>query len=53
VISALLRALQDGVPLDTPLLADELAATVPLSRSRAEEVEALRAWAAGRFVPVG
>ena len=53
VISALLRALQDGVPLDTPLLADELAATVPLSRSRAEEIEALRAWAAGRFVPVG
>jgi SpoVK/Ycf46/Vps4 family AAA+-type ATPase len=52
VIAALLRALQLGQPLDTALLAAELEATVPLSRSRAEDVQRLRAWAAGRFVPV-
>ncbi len=53
VIAALLRALQLGQPLDTALLAAELEATVPLSRSRAEDVQRLRQWAAGRFVGVG
>jgi len=53
VIAALLRALQEGRPLDTAMVANEIEATVPLSRSRAEEVERLRSWAAGRFVPVG
>jgi MoxR-like ATPase len=52
VIGGALRALQAGRALDTPLLAEEIAATVPLSRSRAEDVQRLRAWAQGRFVPV-
>ena len=32
---------------------DEIRGTVPLSRSRAEDVQRLREWASGRFVPVG
>jgi SpoVK/Ycf46/Vps4 family AAA+-type ATPase len=53
VISAsLLRALQDREPLSTDLILRELSATVPLSRSRAEDVERLRALARERFVPV-
>ena len=53
VISAsLLRALQDRQPLTTDLVLRELSATVPLSRSRAEDVERLRAVARERFVPV-
>lgn len=52
VIAAALRALQAKRPLDSALVLEELAATVPLSRSRAEEVRKLREWAAGRFVPV-
>jgi hypothetical protein len=52
VIGAVLRALQAGRPLDSALLAEELGATVPLSRSRAEDIQRLRSWAQGRFVPV-
>ncbi len=53
VISAsLLRALQDRQPLSTELVLGELSATVPLSRSRAEDVDRLRALARERFVPV-
>jgi hypothetical protein len=53
VISAsLLRALQDRVPLSTDLVLNELSATVPLSRSRQEDVERLRAFARERFVAV-
>jgi hypothetical protein len=52
VIVAVLRALQEHRPLDTQLLLDELAATVPLSVSRREDVERLRALARERFVPV-
>lgn len=52
VISALLRALHEKRALDTALLADELASTVPLSRTRAEDVARLRELAKGRFVPV-
>jgi len=52
ISSALLRALQDQQPLSTGLVLDELAATVPLSRSRAEDVARLRALAHERFVPV-
>jgi hypothetical protein len=52
VIVALLRALQEHRPLDTQLLLDELAATVPLSVSRREDIERLRALAHERFVPV-
>ena len=51
VIAGALRALAAGQPLATAHVAVELAATVPLSRSRAEDVARLRAWAAGRFVP--
>ena len=53
VIASALGALQVKRPLDTALLAGELAATVPLSRSRAEDIKALREWATGRFVGVG
>lgn len=51
VIGALYRAFAaDALPSDDDLLA-EVKSTVPLSRSRAEEVSALRAWARGRAVP--
>jgi len=49
VISALLQALQEGRTLDTDLVERELSATVPLSVSRAEDVERLRAFARERF----
>jgi MoxR-like ATPase len=52
VISALLRALHEKRALDTALLAEELASTVPLSRTRAEDLARLRQLAQGRFVPV-
>jgi SpoVK/Ycf46/Vps4 family AAA+-type ATPase len=52
VVSALLRALQAQRPLDTELVVDELGATVPLSVSRREDVERLRAFARERFVSV-
>jgi SpoVK/Ycf46/Vps4 family AAA+-type ATPase len=52
VISALLRGLQEQRPLDAEMLVAEAGATVPLSVSRREDVERLRATAADRFVPV-
>jgi hypothetical protein len=52
VVAALLRALQEQRPLDTELVVTELGATVPLSVSRREDVQRLRAFAAERFVPV-
>jgi hypothetical protein len=52
VTTSLLQALQDGKPLSAELVLNELAATVPLSRSRHEDVERLRALARERFVPV-
>lgn len=52
VIGAALRALQAGGALDSACVAAEIAATVPLSRLRAEDVQRLRTWAHGRFVPV-
>ncbi len=52
VISALLQSLQDGRSLDTELVERELSATVPLSVSRAEDVERLRDFARERFVGV-
>ena len=52
VIASALRALQARRPLDIALVTAELGATVPLSVPRAEDVGALRDWAAGRFVPV-
>jgi SpoVK/Ycf46/Vps4 family AAA+-type ATPase len=52
VIGALYRALHDQQALSTSLLLDEVRATVPLSVTRHEDVERLRAMAKGRFVPV-
>ncbi|HEX8742182.1 MAG TPA: AAA family ATPase [Thermoleophilaceae bacterium] len=50
VIASLLGALHDGVPLSTGLVVEELGSTVPLSVARREDVDGLRAFAAGRFV---
>ena len=50
--ASLLRALQAHRALDAGLMLEEIAATVPLSRSRHEDVERLRALARERFVPV-
>jgi SpoVK/Ycf46/Vps4 family AAA+-type ATPase len=52
VIVSLLRALQDHRALDTQMMLEEIAATVPLSVSRREDVERLRTMARERFVPV-
>ncbi len=52
VISALLQALQEGRTPDTDLVERELSATLPLSVSRAEDVERLRTFARERFVAV-
>ncbi|MEM8954933.1 MAG: AAA family ATPase [Verrucomicrobiota bacterium] len=51
VIGALYRALYEGRTPDTALIVGELEGTVPLSRSRWEDVKALRDYAEGRFVP--
>jgi len=52
VVAGLYRALHAKQPLSGGHLLAELDATVPLSRSRREDVERLRALAAERFVPV-
>lgn len=52
VIAALYRALSLQRPLDDELLRQQIAETIPLSVSRREEVEALRASSQGRFVGV-
>lgn len=51
VVGALYRAFAEDVGLSTVNLLTEFAAAVPLSRSRAEDVDALRAWARDRAVP--
>ncbi len=48
VVGALYRALAEGRALTTADVRAELAGTVPLAVSRAEDVAALRAWADGR-----
>ena len=50
IVGATYRAFADDASLGTSNLLEELAATVPLSRSRAESVAALRSWAASRAV---
>ncbi|MGB3493502.1 MAG: AAA family ATPase [Elainellaceae cyanobacterium] len=50
VISGLYRALYQKQPLNTQLLLDEIKSTVPLSVSRREDLEQLRAIAKERFV---
>ncbi|MDO9355183.1 MAG: AAA family ATPase [Solirubrobacteraceae bacterium] len=52
VVNALLGSLQRRAPADTAAYLAEAAATVPLSRSRAEDIARLRAEAEGRFVRV-
>jgi len=52
VISALYRGLHLKQELDTSLLLKEISETVPLSVSRAEDIQQLREMARGRFVPV-
>ncbi len=51
VISALYDAFDQNRDIDTPLLRDALAKTLPLSRVMAEEIEARRRWAQGRTRP--
>jgi len=50
VVGALYRAFASGGELTTESITAELNGTVPLSRSRAEDVAALRAWAGQRAV---
>jgi hypothetical protein len=52
VVAALYRTLYEKRQLDTALLLFTLKATVPLSVSRREEIEALRSYASGRFISV-
>ena len=52
VVAALYGSLHGGSPLSAAHLESELEGTVPLSRSRAEDIERLRAMAKERFVPV-
>jgi hypothetical protein len=51
VVSALYAAFAARGALDTDMLAAEIRGTRPLSVTRREDVEALRAWARGRAVP--
>ena len=53
VISALYRSLHRKEKLTTQSLIDSIQATVPLSKSRHEDIAALRAASSGRFMPVG
>ena len=50
IVGALYRAFAAGEELTAEEIEAEMAATVPLSRSRAEDVAALRAWASERAV---
>ncbi len=52
VVAALYRALHHTQPLTTDLLIEELTHTVPLSVTRSEDINQLRAMAQGRFVNV-
>ena len=52
VVGALYQAYADKAELDTDRIVQELRSIVPLSRSRAEDITLLRAWAAGRATPV-
>jgi SpoVK/Ycf46/Vps4 family AAA+-type ATPase len=51
VVAALYTAFSGAGAVDTALLLRELGGTAPLSRTAAEKVAALRAWADGRAVP--
>jgi len=45
------RAYADGQKLTTEAILREVEATTPLSRTRAEDLSALRAWSAGCATP--
>jgi SpoVK/Ycf46/Vps4 family AAA+-type ATPase len=51
ITAGLYRALHDKQALTTTVLCEEMRGTQPLSVSRREDVERLRAMARGRFVP--
>ena len=51
VVGALYRAYADGAELTTERIVEELGRTTPLSRTRAEDIARMRAWAQGRAVP--
>jgi SpoVK/Ycf46/Vps4 family AAA+-type ATPase len=51
VTSALYIGYSAGRPLDDAMLLTEIGRSVPLSRLRAEDITALRAWAGGRARP--
>jgi ATP-dependent 26S proteasome regulatory subunit len=51
VVGALYRAYADGRELSTDDLMDEIHLTTPLSKTRAETIQALRAWGRGRAAP--
>ncbi len=50
VVSALLTAFSRGGEVTSAVIAEELRATRPLSVTRREEIDRLRAWAADRTV---
>ena len=50
IVAALYTAFADKRPLTMDLVVEEARKTIPLSRSRAEHIEALRTWAASRTV---
>jgi hypothetical protein len=52
VIAALYRALYLQKPLDTNILLETIKATIPLSVSRREDLQKMRAIAQERFVNV-
>jgi len=51
VVSALFTAFSAQQELDTAMIVDAMATTVPLSRSMKDAIDALRAWAADRCRP--
>ncbi|NND83579.1 MAG: AAA family ATPase [Acidimicrobiia bacterium] len=51
IVGGMYRALGAGTALDHTLLLAEVHRTVPLSRTRAESISALRDWADGRATP--
>jgi SpoVK/Ycf46/Vps4 family AAA+-type ATPase len=51
VVGALYRAFAANTDLTQAALQEETAATIPLSRSRAEDISRLRVWAKSRTVP--
>jgi SpoVK/Ycf46/Vps4 family AAA+-type ATPase len=51
IVAGLYTAFSKKIPLSTQVLSAEIAATRPLSVTRREDIESIRAWAHGRAVP--